>query len=735
MNKKPVRVRPGVAVAVAVFLACRPALAYVEAAYPLGKLIGESTHIVLLSVESVDKEKHLIVYRKVRDIKGNDPAETVKHNIGTFGFHPREWQTVMAWADVGRTALLFHNGSAGEVCIDGYWYQCYKGDWWRMSHAEPYLLRTYAGTPEKLATAVSRMLAGEEVVVPCMVDGDKNALQLRSARVQRLRSSLSILDYNPTRDFVGWGVEEFRAIQGMPGFTHSAPLSKVSPGSGGVVAEDLDGDGRTDFCLYGASRLALLQNAKGTLNEVSLGLRCGARGAAWADFNDDGKPDLLLATPEGPRLFANLGGKFKDLSEGLPRQGHYNLTAAVWLDGDGDGRPDILLADGFRGLRLLRNKGADIKEAGKPTLGPWHYAGPFDNTNGAGFDAAYPPEARVDLEAEYTGKGNQKVVWQQGKFTDGQVNSLTIFGADGNSNAVAYVYREIDLGGAGEVAASFGSDDGLAVWLNGEKIVSQNTSRGCAADQALATLKLRPGRNELLLKVCQGGGDFAFYFAAKAPKTVMPMLFEDISDRCGLGEGGIGGRLKGSHLLVADVDRDGDADFLYGAGGGVLGICTGGGFIESKGSGIAYDPSGVSPAFGDVDGDGAPDLFVPQKGKSRLFMNDGRGRFADVTDRSGALGAHMGAATCAAWADFSGTGRLDLLVGCLKAPNRYLRNQGDGTFEDATDEIGLSRRIFNTRGLCTLDLNKDGVLDVVFSNEGQESTILLGSQSRMRGRP
>ena len=47
----------------------------------------------------------------------------------------------MAWAEEGKQALFFHNGSAGECCIDRYWYQVYPGEWWAMSHAEPYLLR------------------------------------------------------------------------------------------------------------------------------------------------------------------------------------------------------------------------------------------------------------------------------------------------------------------------------------------------------------------------------------------------------------------------------------------------------------------------------------------------------------------------------------------------------------------------------------------------------------------
>src|SRR6267378_4234901 len=107
----------------------RPARAYVEVPYPVGRILAESTNVVLLRVEKVDKQKNLIVYRKVRDIKGTHPGDTVKHNIAQAGFNPREWQNVMAWAAEGKQALFFHNGSAGECCIDGYWYQVYPGEW------------------------------------------------------------------------------------------------------------------------------------------------------------------------------------------------------------------------------------------------------------------------------------------------------------------------------------------------------------------------------------------------------------------------------------------------------------------------------------------------------------------------------------------------------------------------------------------------------------------------------
>lgn len=573
------------AAAAALLVSGGEALGYVEVALSLGKVVRDSTNIVVVRVESVDKEKNLIVYRKVRDLKGTHKGDTIKHAIGQRGFHPREWQNVMAWAEPGKTAMFFHNGSAGEMCIENYWYQIYAGEWWALSHAEPFLLRSFAGKPEKLADAVAAILEGQEVLVPCMVDGDKNALQLRTARMQRMRASLKLQDYNAARDFAGWGVEEFRVIGDMPGFTHVASLNRLGLDALGVAPTDIDADGKPDLCLFGAGRVVMLQNEGQSFNEMRLPLNgVGARAAAWADANGDDRPDLLLATPLGPKVFVNDGALFTETSTALPPQAYYNLTAGVWIDYNGDKRPDILLADGFRGLRLYRNQG--------------------------------PPPSAAPAPKE------------------------------------------------------------------------------------------------------------------KAPAVVAGLKFEDVSDRVGLGEKGVGGHLKGDHLAVADVNGDGRPDFLYSAGTGLLVLNTPQGFVAAKDAGISYKAGKVAPAFGDFDGDGHADLFVPQEGTSRLLKNSGTGRFEDVTSKAGAIGRPtQGFATCAVWADMSRRGRPDLMVGCVGGPNRYFRNNGDGTFADASEEIGLLYRIFNTRGLSVVDINKDGVPDLILNNEGQDSTALLGNRA------
>ncbi len=89
-------------------------------------------------------------------------------------------------------------------------------------------------------------------------------------------------------------------------------------------------------------------------------------GAAWGDFDNDGDDDLFLvsaggalALPEQERapslLYENLGdGRFRRF-EGFPDTRVIGLGAA-WGDYDGDGRLDLVLT-GYRALRLYRNRG------------------------------------------------------------------------------------------------------------------------------------------------------------------------------------------------------------------------------------------------------------------------------------------------------------------------------------------------------------------------------------------
>lgn len=631
----------------------------------------------------------------------------------------------MNWAEVGKQAVFFHNGGASETYIGVTWYQAYpQGEWWGMSHGEPFLLRSYAGRIDRLPAIMNDMMAGREVIVPCMVDGDKEALHKKTARIQRLKASLKLNDYNPKRDFVGWGGEDIRRLAGMPGFDKYGGLAKLDAEAQAVSVVDFDNDGKQDVLLLAAGKVCLFQNGGDSYAEVTLpGLTGGARSAVWADHNGDGLPDLLLATADGPRLFTNLGkAQFRDDSSRLPKEPGYDLTAAAWGDFDGDGRPDILLANGYHGLRLYKNTRPEAAKAPPPPkTGDWHVIGPFRAANPAdNVKTAFAPETEpFNPGKEYKGKRDLPVKWAKKELKDGEPGQFAELGA----NHASYLYREMEAAAAIEVPVSLTTSGTLTVWVNGEKAYHSEERK---ADPQAVRLKLRPGKNTLLVKVCvaEQVAGLTFGLGDSGTGPAGPW-FADASAAWGLGPID----QRGDTLAVADFDGDGRPDVLYGAGTGLLLRNTGTKFEPKADSGISYRPGRVGPALADFDGDGHLDLFVPQAdGKCKLYRNAGNGSFTDATVAAGDLAKATPGAVTAAWGDFDNDGHPDLLVGCLRGVNRFYKNNGNGTFTDRTAELGFTTKLFNTQAAAFADLNGDGQLDLILANEGQESAILFGAK-------
>lgn len=155
-------------------------------------------------------------------------------------------------------------------------------------------------------------------------------------------------------------------------------------------------------------------------------------------------------------------------------------------------------------------------------------------------------------------------------------------------------------------------------------------------------------------------------------------------------------------------------------------------------AGIDVDGFAYSASWGDVESDGKPDLFVGGYRMARLYSNNGNGTFNDVTQQAGL--AQDGFVIGAAWGDYDRDGHLDLflvqfadythpddgLPAFTELPglaNTLLRNDGDGTFTDVTEDAGLDvieRR--STSGVF-VDATGDGLLDLYVTNYGEEAEL------------
>ena len=148
-------------------------------------------------------------------------------------------------------------------------------------------------------------------------------------------------------------------------------------------------------------------------------------------------------------------------------------------------------------------------------LGDWYAIGPFDADNMKGFKTAYPPEHKVDLTAQYDGKG-RKVAWKRltvaepppaGFNEKGLVVSLPAALGDAE-DAVAYAYTEFRIPAAVEAEFRGAADDNFTVWVNGRKAFAFEEYRnGVRLDRHRFRAKLDAGVNRVLVKVCQAPND------------------------------------------------------------------------------------------------------------------------------------------------------------------------------------------------------------------------------------
>lgn len=203
--------------------------------------------------------------------------------------------------------------------------------------------------------------------------------------------------------------------------------------------------------------------------------------------------------------------------------------------------------------------------------------------------------------------------------------------------------------------------------------------------------------------------------------------FEEVT-----GPRGLTGQLGGLNMIQGDVNNDGQLDLLVLRGGHLEGhgempnsllVQDANGFFHDRTveAGIEIDGPTQTASFADIDLDGDLDLFIgyealagPRREQlrypSKLFVNDGSGKFRDATEESGI----QNGAIClgATFGDVDGDTDPDLYLANQNAPNRLYLNDGKGHFTDVAVERGVSDPR-DAYGCFFFDYDNDGDLDLL----------------------
>lgn len=205
---------------------------------------------------------------------------------------------------------------------------------------------------------------------------------------------------------------------------------------------------------------------------------------------------------------------------------------------------------------------------------------------------------------------------------------------------------------------------------------------------------------------------------------------------------GITPMINASGLSAADYDNDGDLDIhvpgwfepskLYRNNGDWT-------FTDvAAEAGVDLSAPSMAAAWGDYDQDGWLDLYATVRTftdnveiENHFYKNNGDGTFTDIAVQLGVEAA--GDPSCLpAFYDFDRDGDDDIYIGTDKGSdvfppflhNKLYRNNGDGTFYNATYDAGAEAYIF-CMGIAVGDVNFDGLFDLYLTNIMQGNILFV----------
>ncbi len=204
-------------------------------------------------------------------------------------------------------------------------------------------------------------------------------------------------------------------------------------------------------------------------------------------------------------------------------------------------------------------------------------------------------------------------------------------------------------------------------------------------------------------------------------------------------------------VAMDDFDNDGFLDLLLSSQGPLDQLR----FFKNNGAGrftertyeagLTGEIGGLNLIHADYNNDGFADVLVLRGGwwgehgnyPSSLLKNNGNGTFDDVTEQAGLLSFHP--TQTAAWADYDNDGWLDLFIGHesnaqTKHPSQLFHNNRNGTFAEVGAKLGLADLGF-VKGVAWGDYNNDGRADLYVSIKGASNRLFRNDGARNAQKP
>lgn len=372
----------------------------------------------------------------------------------------------------------------------------------------------------------------------------------------------------------------------------------------------------------------------------------GGQANAWADADGDGDLDYFVAFRGRPnRFYRNDNGTFRDVAAEVGLADNQETRAAAWGDFDADGDPDLFIgfADPAVPAKVYRNDQGGTRFTNVASAIGVNLRGVARQPAWVDYDG----DGDLDLFAAFRDVANKLLRNDHGRFVDVTAAS----GIGDTRKTVSAVWWDFDRDGDLDLFTA--NQEGEANGL-------YRQDRGTFEDVAVAM------------------------GVAGTPRPAA--------------DGGVG-------PSVADFDLDGDFD-LFVANYGPSALYrneAGKAFVDvAKASGIDLSGHGVTSAWGDLDNDGLPDLYVGNflggqpLYRDALFMNRGPAPAAwgfaeslpDVILKNDATHGVQ-------FVDFDGDGRLDLSLtnndpdgGGHPLFRNTASPRGRGFFVEVTDEAG-----------------------------------------------